>query len=181
LLIRKTRPCPCLEASSGFVLPTKVSSSSLLRQLNKLYPCNLVRPGKLLSIRESHKKQMLMVFQHRGGTLTESQFHLLIQLKVLATIFSIRFIVLPGILVLPHLKRHLPELSDKTSCPVFCRRHRSLGDQVCRLNQQPSFSKTSLQKTTPSNPLLSIISGSQLIASKIGWKSLPIPPSQETR
>jgi hypothetical protein len=70
-------------------MPTKVRSSLSLRQLHKLYPCNLVRQGKLFSIRESHKKKMLMVFQNRDGTLTESRFHLMIQLKVLTAVFRV--------------------------------------------------------------------------------------------
>jgi hypothetical protein len=64
---------------------------------------------------------MLVLFQNRSGTLTEGRFHLVIQFEVLATMFRIGFVVLPGISVLPHLKRYLPKQSDQTTRPGFGR------------------------------------------------------------
>jgi hypothetical protein len=103
------------------VLTPNVSSITALRQLHKFEPRNFFRQRELLSIGKSHEKEMLVLFQNWGGTLTEGRFHLVIQFEVLATIFGIGFVVLPGISVLPHLKRHLPKLSDQTTRPSFGR------------------------------------------------------------
>jgi hypothetical protein len=65
-----------------------------------------------LSVSQGHKKEVLVFFQNRDGTLAEGRFNMVIKFEVLVMIFRGGFIMLSGILVLPHFESHLPKLSD---------------------------------------------------------------------
>jgi hypothetical protein len=103
---------------------------------------------------------MLMVFQNRCCTLTPGVLNLLIKLKVLAAIFRIRFVVLPSVPMLPHLKCHLPQLPNKARRPSFGCFAGSLRAKVCSLHRKPGLCHTAFQETAPSNYMLVVIRSS---------------------
>jgi hypothetical protein len=63
-------------------------------------------------ISKGNKKKMQVFIQNPDRILTESRLDLVIKLEMLATIFRVVFVVLPGVAVLPHFERHLPQFPD---------------------------------------------------------------------
>jgi hypothetical protein len=72
-----------------------------------------------LSISKGREKKVLVFFQKPDGTLMESRFNLVFKFKVLATIFRVGFVMLPGILVLPHFERQPSRAVGLTHSPML--------------------------------------------------------------